>query len=1102
MTREEAVKRVLLVVGENPITVSPNDEVYQMAQQLLDMITLDVLGMGWRFNTHYLEDGTEAIDTYVVDVDDYTTEEDLFNANFAAIPVHIQQVIVARTSYEFSLGYTGENLFSEDLSKMYLMALQQARGTEVMLSAELIDFERIYKNVASQLLNEEGWWWNTTETGEDFQTNIPLNLPPIADSYAKIKAQRLFQAYNTANVELMLNPTPEEKEIYAQMVKQNRRHFLRSLPVEELRDSYINELRAEGITSALTYDEARFSDALAASYADIKAKRMYMLVTEEVNREAYINPSQDEINLYTRLKARQLNKVSHFDDLEALTQEIEDQLKNEIGWYFNTELDEFGQKKLKEVIVLPEEVKAYAKLKARRLFNAFQRTGGDANIVNTPTPEETQAYQQLWLKNHSYWLESETLEQFRDSIIQSLNSEGLTQYLSYSIETNGLIKHYANLKAKRLYSLYNSIDPTPFINATKEEEDLYKRILIELNKPTKVNESDIAEAVASLTKVPANDPSIVHYARMKANRINYSYETGNMELLINMPPEELQAYQAILLKSKREKFNITLENLYNEILNSVLAMFPNINKTNATVVEYANLKSRRLYALYTELDPNFAQQPNDETQLLQELYRQNLASLESETLEQFRDSIIQSLNSEGLTQYLSYSIETNGLIKHYANLKAKRLYSLYNSIDPTPFINATKEEEDLYKRILIELNKPTKVNESDIAEAVASLTKVPANDPSIVHYARMKANRINYSYETGNMELLINMPPEELQAYQAILLKSKREKFNITLENLYNEILNSVLAMFPNINKTNATVVEYANLKSRRLYALYTELDPNFAQQPNDETQLLQELYRQNLTSELQQTTYDDVLTAIRQQLLNEAGWWYNTSTDANGNLITRIPDTLPEIVEQYAVARAKRLYRAYQNNQMELILNPSPEEQELYSKMLEMHNRVTRGGKSLEQLKKDILTEVLLEGWSFNIKEQPYREIKAANLVLLKATALYPQLNVYVDKDNKIIDHKTYAEIPEETVVQVVHKVAYDELPELFKLYIDMKASRMYNYYNTINSQINSPLAWARPTADELLLFQKLKTLYAVDIENANILENDTLQYWGRRYR
>lgn len=879
MTREEAVKRVLLVVGENPITVSPNDEVYQMAQQLLDMITLDVLGMGWRFNTHYLEDGTEAIDTYVVDVDDYTTEEDLFNANFAAIPVHIQQVIVARTSYEFSLGYTGENLFSEDLSKMYLMALQQARGTEVMLSAELIDFERIYKNVASQLLNEEGWWWNTTETGEDFQTNIPLNLPPIADSYAKIKAQRLFQAYNTANVELMLNPTPEEKEIYAQMVKQNRRHFLRSLPVEELRDSYINELRAEGITSALTYDEARFSDALAASYADIKAKRMYMLVTEEVNREAYINPSQDEINLYTRLKARQLNKVSHFDDLEALTQEIEDQLKNDIGWYFNTELDEFGQKKLKEVIVLPEEVKAYAKLKARRLFNAFQRTGGDANLVNTPTPEETQAYQQLWLKNHSYWLESETLEQFRDSIIQSLNSEGLTQYLSYSVETNGLIKHYANLKAKRLYSLYNSIDPTPFINATKEEEDLYKRILIELNKPTKVNESDIAEAVASLTKVPANDPSIVHYARMKANRINYAYETGNMELLINMPPEELQAYQAILLKSKREKFNITLENLYNEILNSVLAMFPNINETNATVVEYANLKSRRLYALYTELDPNFAQQSNDETQLLQELYRQNL-------------------------------------------------------------------------------------------------------------------------------------------------------------------------------------------------------------------------------TSELQQTTYDDVLTAIRQQLLNEAGWWYNTSTDANGNLITRIPDTLPEIVEQYAVARAKRLYRAYQNNQMELILNPSPEEQELYSKMLEMHNRVTRGGKSLEQLKKDILTEVLLEGWSFNIKEQPYREIKAANLVLLKATALYPQLKVYVDKDNKIIDHKTYAEIPEETVVQVVHKVAYDELPELFKLYIDMKASRMYNYYNTINSQINSPLAWARPTADELLLFQKLKTLYAVDIENANILENDTLQYWGRRYR
>lgn len=878
MTREEAVKRVLLVVGENPITVSPNDEVYQMAQQLLDMITLDVLGMGWRFNTHYLEDGTEAIDTYVVDVDDYTTEEDLFNANFAAIPVHIQQVIVARTSYEFSLGYTGENLFSEDLSKMYLMALQQARGTEVMLSAELIDFERIYKNVASQLLNEEGWWWNTTETGEDFQTNIPLNLPPIADSYAKIKAQRLFQAYNTADVELMLNPTPEEKEIYAQMVKQNRRHFLRSLPVEELRDSYINELRAEGITSALTYDEARFSDALAASYADIKAKRMYMLVTEEVNREAYINPSQDEINLYTRLKARQLNKVSHFDDLEALTQEIEDQLKNEIGWYFNTELDEFGQKKLKEVIVLPEEVKAYAKLKARRLFNAFQR-GGDVNLVNTPTPEETQAYQQLWLKNHSYWLESETLEQFRDSIIQSLNSEGLTQYLSYSIETNGLIKHYANLKAKRLYSLYNSIDPTPFINATKEEEDLYKRILTELNKPTKVNESDIAEAVASLTKVPANDPSIVHYARMKANRINYAYETGNMELLINMPPEELQAYQAILLKSKREKFNTTLENLYNEILNSVLAMFPNINETNATVVEYANLKSRRLYALYTELDPNFAQQPNDETQLLQELYRQNL-------------------------------------------------------------------------------------------------------------------------------------------------------------------------------------------------------------------------------TSELQQTTYDDVLTAIRQQLLNEAGWWYNTSTDANGNLITRIPDTLPEIVEQYAVARAKRLYRAYQNNQMELILNPSPEEQELYSKMLEMHNRVTRGGKSLEQLKKDILTEVLLEGWSFNIKEQPYREIKAANLVLLKATALYPQLKVYVDKDNKIIDHKTYAEIPEETVVQVVHKVAYDELPELFKLYIDMKASRMYNYYNTINSQINSPLAWARPTADELLLFQKLKTLYAVDIENANILENDTLQYWGRRYR
>lgn len=878
MTREEAVKRVLLVVGENPITVSPNDEVYQMAQQLLDMITLDVLGMGWRFNTHYLEDGTEAIDTYVVDVDDYTTEEDLFNANFAAIPVHIQQVIVARTSYEFSLGYTGENLFSEDLSKMYLMALQQARGTEVMLSAELIDFERIYKNVASQLLNEEGWWWNTTETGEDFQTNIPLNLPPIADSYAKIKAQRLFQAYNTADVELMLNPTPEEKEIYAQMVKQNRRHFLRSLPVEELRDSYINELRAEGITSALTYDEARFSDALAASYADIKAKRMYMLVTEEVNREAYINPSQDEINLYTRLKARQLNKVSHFDDLEALTQEIEDQLKNEIGWYFNTELDEFGQKKLKEVIVLPEEVKAYAKLKARRLFNAFQR-GGDVNLVNTPTPEETQAYQQLWLKNHSYWLESETLEQFRDSIIQSLNSEGLTQYLSYSIETNGLIKHYANLKAKRLYSLYNSIDPTPFINATKEEEDLYKRILTELNKPTKVNESDIAEAVASLTKVPANDPSIVHYARMKANRINYAYETGNMELLINMPPEELQAYQAILLKSKREKFNTTLENLYNEILNSVLAMFPNINETNATVVEYANLKSKRLYALYTELDPNFAQQSNDETQLLQELYRQNL-------------------------------------------------------------------------------------------------------------------------------------------------------------------------------------------------------------------------------TSELQQTTYDDVLTAIRQQLLNEAGWWYNTSTDANGNLITRIPDTLPEIVEQYAVARAKRLYRAYQNNQMELILNPSPEEQELYSKMLEMHNRVTRGGKSLEQLKKDILTEVLLEGWSFNIKEQPYREIKAANLVLLKATALYPQLKVYVDKDNKIIDHKTYAEIPEETVVQVVHKVAYDELPELFKLYIDMKASRMYNYYNTINSQINSPLAWARPTADELLLFQKLKTLYAVDIENANILENDTLQYWGRRYR
>jgi len=412
------------MVGENPISTSMNDESYIMAQQLLDVVTSDVLGMGWRFNTHYLEDGTEQIDTVAIEPSEGMTEEEFLDQNFAHIPVHIQQVIVAKVAYEFSMGYTGENTFSQDLYQLYQLALAQAKQTEVMLSAELVDYERIYKNIAAQLLNEEGWWWNTTEDGEQLITSIPLNLPPIADNYARLKAQRIFQAYNTGNSELLLQPTPEEQEVYQQMLKLNRRRFLHAVNIDTFRDYVVKELYSEGLTDKQTYEEVadnETGDGLVQAYADAKARRLYLLTTE-VNSPDYLQAPQEEINLYQRIRDRANRQQSETLTFQDILENIRTQLKNEVGWWYNTTIDENDNIQVSIPATLPQIADQYAEAKARRLHRAYST--GDHQLLIEPSPEEQELYQKMLEAHNRNMRGAKSLQKLRKEITLEILLEG------------------------------------------------------------------------------------------------------------------------------------------------------------------------------------------------------------------------------------------------------------------------------------------------------------------------------------------------------------------------------------------------------------------------------------------------------------------------------------------------------------------------------------------------------------------------------------------------------------------------------------------------------------------------------------------------------
>ena len=247
------------------------------------------------------------------------------------------------------------------------------------------------------------------------------------------------------------------------------------------------------------------------------------------------------------------------------------------------------------------------------------------------------------------------------------------------------------------------------------------------------------------------------------------------------------------------------------------------------------------------------------------------------------------------------------------------------------------------------------------------------------------------------------------------------------------------------------------------------------------------------IVQQTESTSYETILENVRTQLLNETGWWFNTTEDFNGSLITDTPTTLPAIVEQYAEAKAKRIYRATLTNNIDLLLNPSPEERELYGKMLEVHTQNVRGSKGLYRLKQEVKREILIEGWDFNTKIGKYKDLRLAGNLFLKVKAMNPRIVPVIDNENPTIiyDSMTNEEIGDDEKIRVVIDVGYDDLPLLFQSYVDLKASRLYNFYNTPDG-----VKWAQPTSDEIMLYRKIKAVYKAAPETYNRLK-DSFWRW-----
>jgi hypothetical protein len=562
MDRKDAIDRVLLLAGELPLKLTEDDDAYQMAKNVVDSVTYEVLAMGWRFNTTYLEDGTESIDTVLLteeeiqQLQESNDADEIQNEIFNRIPAHIRPVIVSRAAYEFVVGYTGENQFSQELYQVYLTSLAQAKETEVMLSAELIDFERIYKNVASQLLNEEGWWWNTIEQGDTIKTNIPRTLPPIADAYARIKAQRIFQAHATMKPELLLQPTPEEQEIYQQLLIINRRKFLQTFSLDKLKDTVIAELKSEALTKAPDYNtannsESELHDGLAAMYADIKAKRIYMLATERENPGQYIQPSQDEINLYQRLVQRKLRENLQADTYEEVLENIRTELKNEVGWWYNTVENEDGTLSPSIPATLPQIVDLYAEIKARRIYQAY--TTGQAELLFNPTPEEQQAFSKMLEEHYRQVRGSKGYNRVRKEVLYEVLAEGWAfntieiTYKEYKDGEYKAIKVYP-ITTSQPINLDYSTGVITYVDTNEELEDDVKLMVI-----YEVDYTDLPQLVQS-------------YIDIKAARLYNFYNSSNPMVFSSPTNDELVYHGKIktLFKGNAKRRNLLPKNVYSQ----------------------------------------------------------------------------------------------------------------------------------------------------------------------------------------------------------------------------------------------------------------------------------------------------------------------------------------------------------------------------------------------------------------------------------------------------------------------------------------------------------------------------------------------------------
>ena len=322
---------------------------------------------------------------------------------------------------------------------------------------------------------------------------------------------------------------------------------------------------------------------------------------------------------------------------------------------------------------------------------------------------------------------------------------------------------------------------------------------------------------------------------------------------------------------------------------------------------------------------------------------------------------------------------------------------------------------------------------------------------------------------------------------ERIRIQLKNEQgwwYNTVIDEHGNQTLNAPLTL-------PALVDEYAKAKAKRLFTAYQTGNLDLLVNPSTEEQeLYQKMVDTNKAYWLKAASFEEVLNNVRVQLMNEVGWWYNTTEDANGNLIVNVPTTLPQIVEQYAEAKARRIFTAYQTGNLELLVKVTPEEQELYQKMLQEHNRQLLKSKSLTTLKTEVTRELLMMGWDFNTVEDTYGNIKAAGYQLLSVRALDPSVFVFLDSDGLVKDNRTRQEVSEDVKLKVLIDVSYNNLPPLFKSYVDLKARRLFKHYEDPSGRFN------KPSVDEQTLFMRLKTLHRRDIDTPNMLYNDSQQY------